>query len=340
MGDPEADHGSPVGEEDHPTSDGPDQGSKGMPEGWPKHLLLFLATLFSVFLIGALNVVPLPENVDELGLLLHGLRNIHHGWSFAVPLLGILVTHEFGHYFAARYHGVPASLPYFIPLPLPPFGTMGAVIAMRGRIRSRNALLDIGAAGPLAGMVVAIPVLIIGLLQSEVKPLVGAGMLEGQCLLYSAVKALVVGPIPEGHDVFLTATAFAGWAGLLVTMLNLIPVGQLDGGHIAYALFGKRQNRLAMVLHALLLGVFAYNLIAFNEVAPGLVWLVWFVLLLLLRRASGVNHPPTEPGQLSPRRRWVAAGCLVLFVVLFMPTPLRQQLAWLEPALPPAELLL
>ncbi len=339
MGDPEAERSSPVSEEDRPVSDPPSDTAGGLPKGWPKHLLLFLATLFSVFLIGALNVVPLPETIDELGLLLHGLRNIHHGWSFAVPLLAILVTHEFGHYFAARYHGVPASLPYFIPLPLPPFGTMGAVIAMRGRIRSRNALLDIGAAGPLAGMVVAIPVLVIGLLQSEVKPVSGAGMLEGQCLLYSAIKVLVVGPIPAGHDVFLTATAFAGWAGLLVTMLNLIPVGQLDGGHIAYALFGSRQNRLALVLHGSLLGVFAYNLVAFNDVAPGLVWLVWFVLLLLLRRASGVNHPPTEPGQLSPRRRWVAAACLLLFAVLFMPTPLRQQLAWLEPALPPAELL-
>jgi len=313
----------------------------GLPTAWPKHLALFLATLLSVFLIGALNVVPLPEGeIDELGLLLHGLRNIHHGWSFAVPLMAILVTHEFGHYFAARWHGVPASLPYFIPLPLPPFGTMGAVIAMRGRIRSRNALLDIGAAGPLAGMVVAIPVLVVGLLQSEVKPLTGAGMLEGQCLLYLLIKRLVVGPIPDGHDVFLTATAFAGWAGLLVTMLNLIPIGQLDGGHIAYALFGERQNRLAGLLHGLLIAVFAYNLVAFNQVAPGLVWLVWFVLLLVLRRASGMNHPPTEPGALSPNRRWVAVGSLVLFVVLFMPTPMREQLAWLEPVLPVLELAL
>ncbi|MBW2457576.1 MAG: site-2 protease family protein [Deltaproteobacteria bacterium] len=340
MGDPETTSTPPESAGEPPSSVPYEEPEPGLPKGWPKHLALFLATLLSVFLIGALNVVPLPEEIDELGLLLHAVKNIHHGWSFAVPLMAILVTHEFGHYFAARWHAVPASLPYFIPLPLPPFGTMGAVIAMRGRIRSRNALLDIGAAGPLAGMVVAIPVLVVGLLQSEVKPLVGAGMLEGQCLLYLGLKQLVVGTIPPGHDVFLTATAFAGWAGLLVTMLNLIPIGQLDGGHIAYALFGERQNRLALLLHGLLVAVFAYNLVAYNQVGPGLVWLVWFVLLLLLRRASGVNHPPTEPGQLSPSRRWVAIGCLVLFVVLFMPTPMREQLAWLEPALPSVELFL
>ena len=294
------------------------------PPNWQKHLLLFLATLFTVFLAGAQwEAPPPPEGTTSTGALLHLLQHLHTGWPFAVPLMAILVCHEFGHYFAAMYHRVPASLPYFIPLPLvSPFGTMGAVISMPKRIKSRNALMDIGAAGPLAGIVVAIPVLIIGLAQSEVKPLTGGGMTEGQCLLYWLLKRLVVGEIPAGHDVFLTSTAFAGWAGLLVTALNLIPIGQLDGGHIAYALFDKGQLRIAPLLHWALLGAFAYNYFYYASWAPGAVWLLWFVLLHVFRRLSGGQHPPTEPGELTVGRKAIGALCLVLFVLLFMPTPM------------------
>ena len=254
-----------------------------------------------------------------------------------MPLLAILVTHELGHYVAARVHRVDASLPYFIPLPfLSPFGTMGAVIGMRGRIRSRDALLDIGASGPLAGMCVAIPVLIAGLMESKVLPVTGSGLQEGQCLLYLALKRLVCGPIPPGSDVFLTPMAFAGWAGLLVTMLNLVPVGQLDGGHIAYALFGTRQNRYARVLHALLLVMFAVNVVRFvgpvvvhrawaglgQAVENSVFWLIWYVLTGAIQRAGGGDHPPTEPGELHPVRKALAVLSLVLFVLLFMPTPM------------------
>lgn len=300
----------------------------GLPTNWRFHLGLFVVTLVSVFFMGALQVAQPDPTVDSmLGLVGHGLRNIHLGWSFALPLMAILVTHEFGHYFAALYHRVPASLPYFIPLPLlSPFGTMGAVISMPARIRSRNALLDIGAAGPIAGMVVAVPVMLIGLSQSEVGPLRGGGFMEGQCLLYSLLKYVAVGPIPEGHDVYLGPTAFAGWAGLLVTMLNLLPISQLDGGHVAYALFEEKQNRYGKVAHFSLLGWFAYNWIRWGSIEPGLVWGVWFFLLLgLIRASGGVGHPPTEPGELSPGRKAIAVGTLVLFVLLFMPTPLRQQ---------------
>jgi membrane-associated protease RseP (regulator of RpoE activity) len=295
---------------------------------WQRHLGLFLLTTFSVFLMGALQVAPNDDKIDSfLGLLLHGLRHIHLGWSFAVPLMAILLTHEFGHYFAALYHRVPASLPYFIPLPLlSPFGTMGAVIHMPARIKSRNALLDIGAAGPLAGMVVAVPVVLIGLSQSQVAPLQGGGFLEGQCLLYSALKYMAVGPIPDGHDVYLSPTAFAGWGGLLVTMLNLLPIGQLDGGHVAYALFDGKQKHIGRVFHYSLLGWFAFNWIRYDLIEPGMVWGVWFVLLFVLRNLSGgVDHPPTEPGVLSPGRKAVAVGTLILFVLLFMPTPIKQQ---------------
>jgi membrane-associated protease RseP (regulator of RpoE activity) len=220
---------------------------------------------------------------------------------------------------------------------LSPFGTMGAVINMRGRIRSRDALLDIGASGPLAGLCVAIPVLVAGLLQSPVAPNLETGIQEGQCLLYLAIKRIVLGPIPEGYDVMLTPTALAGWAGLFVTMLNLVAVAQLDGGHIAYALFGPRQNRYARVLHTLLLGIFAYNLVrfmlpiaqqgawdrdhVFKAFSNASFWLVWYFLIRIIMRAGGRDHPPTEPGELSPGRKGLAVLSLLLFALLFMPTP-------------------
>jgi membrane-associated protease RseP (regulator of RpoE activity) len=304
------------------------------------NVFLFLATFLTVFLAGAIHRQSFDgkpfESSAELWRAAIDPRFLASGWTFAVPLLAILVAHEFGHYFAALYHRVPASLPYFIPLPLlSPFGTMGAVIAMPGRIRSRNALLDIGAAGPLAGLVVAIPVIAWGLLQSPVGPLPKEYTQEGQSLFYLAMKRLVLGPIPDGSDVSLSPTAFAGWAGILVTMINLLPFGQLDGGHIAYALFGPIQNRLAVWFRRSLLVLFVYNLFVFllpvlrktsrldvgEAVMNSSFWLVWYVFLWLLASLSGREHPPFEPGPLSPGRRAVAWLCLFVFVALFMPTP-------------------
>lgn len=259
------------------------------------------------------------------------------GAQLTVALLGILLAHEFGHFTFARIHKVPASLPMFIPLPiLSPFGTMGAVITMKDRIKSRNALLDIGASGPLAGMVVAIPVLLYGLSQSPVKPMLEGGVQEGQCLLYWLLKHFVLGPIPEGHDVFLSPIAFAGWIGLFVTMLNLFPVGQLDGGHVAYALLGPRQNRIAKFVRYGVLGIVPLNVALFA--LPGLQdgsfregaliglrggspWLFFFVMLTVITRLGGGDHPPTNDSVLSPGRRAVAILTLALFLLLFMPTP-------------------
>jgi membrane-associated protease RseP (regulator of RpoE activity) len=306
------------------------------------NVYLFLATVVTVFLAGALYSRAIGHHPDfestrDFWRTVVDPRFLVTGWSFAVPLLAILLAHEFGHYFAALHHRVPASLPYFIPLPfLSPFGTMGAVIAMRGRIRSRNALLDIGAAGPLAGLVVAIPVIIWGLASSDVTPLPTDGYTrEGQSLLYVGLKYLVLGSIPAGSDVFLHPTALAGWAGLLVTMINLLPFGQLDGGHIAYALFGERQDRLAPWFQNTLLLLVVYNLATFllpvlsgssklsvgEAVANSLFWLVWYGFLWLLVLMGGRKHPPFEPGPLSPGRRAIAWLCLAIFVALFMPTP-------------------
>jgi membrane-associated protease RseP (regulator of RpoE activity) len=260
------------------------------------------------------------------------------GWVFAVPLLAILLCHEFGHYIAARRHQVAASLPYFIPIPLV-FGTFGAIIRMRGRITTRTALLDIGAAGPLAGMAVALPVLVYGLSISEVHPQQpGNYLLEGHSLLYELLLYLIHGPIPAGHDIFLHPAALAGWVGLFVTMLNLLPIGQLDGGHVAYALLGERQDRLSSVLLWLLpvLGVGLCASFGFTawqqglrgeqlwqEASIGANWCVWFVVLHIMRRYAGKDHPPVDPGALSTGRKVVGALCLLLLVFIFMPVPIR-----------------
>lgn len=308
---------------------------------WQINALLFVVTMFSTFLQGALYNGAEPWDEETIGPASELFQWLLSGWTFALPLLAILLFHEFGHYIAARLHKVDASLPYFIPLPIvSPFGTMGAVIAMRGRIKSRNALLDIGAAGPLAGLVVAIPVLFIGLSQSSVGPVSGGHyMQEGQSLIYMAMKRIVLGPIPPGYDAQIHPTAFAGWSGLFVTMLNLLPWGQLDGGHVAYALFGPRQDGYARWVRAALLPLFLYNLVTFvtpvlrghssltvgAAVMNSLFWLIWFVATGIIARVSGSSeHPPTEPGELSPVRRVVAVVTLALFFLLFMPTPLAQ----------------
>ncbi|HEY4105566.1 MAG TPA: site-2 protease family protein [Polyangiaceae bacterium] len=300
------------------------------------NLFLFALTVPSVFLAGTFIVDS--KIAEELP---HRLSEIWRGWPFALPLLGILLAHEFGHYIAARIHRVPASLPYFIPLPeLSPFGTMGAIIAMRGRIRSRAALLDIGAAGPIAGMVVALPVLALGLHWSTVGPNPSAHYVqEGQSLLYSLMKRVFLGPIPEGMDVQLSPTAEAGWVGFLITMINLVPWGQLDGGHIAFALFGERQHRVARFVRLSMLGLFAYNLLKFYApialhrsaldyrlaIGDSLFWLVWFAVTGIIGWASGgPDHPPFEPSELGPGRRAIAWLCLAMFVLLFMPTPWAQ----------------
>jgi membrane-associated protease RseP (regulator of RpoE activity) len=302
---------------------------------WILNIGLFLATVYSVFEVG-----QMWSGTSEVP----GFRGWASGWPFAVPLLTILVCHEFGHYIAARLHRVPASLPYFIPLPkVSPFGTFGAVIVMPRRIRSANALLDIGAAGPLAGMVVAIPMMIWGLHLSHLGPRGDANYIqEGQSLLYWLLKRVMFGPIAPDQDVMVHPTALAAWAGFLVTFLNLLPFGQLDGGHVAYALLGQRQNRVARWMHFVPLLLIVYNAwvyvrpfvnrgraLGFGSLPAGAwlpvsavtVWIGIFVLLSVMRRFSGVDHPPVDHAALSPVRKIVAVVTLGLFVLLFMPSP-------------------
>ena len=305
---------------------------------WTKPIVLFALTFLSTTYVAAVMeggaALPFMDGPEPK-------RSFWVGLHYSVPLLAILLAHEFGHYLAARMHRVAASPPYFIPLPIPPLGTLGAVILMPNRIERRNALLDIGAAGPLAGLAVALPVLVYGLQESRIEPLTteGSYILEGHSVLYLAIRYLVKGPIPEGYDVLLSPTAFAGWAGLLVTMINLLPALQLDGGHIAYALFGNAQLRYSAWIRRLLLPLAAlvslsYGLPALfsgaegdaltTPFSAGLSWLVWWFVLRGMAQLADAEHPPTDPGELSPARRIVAWFTLALFALLFMPVWMRE----------------
>jgi membrane-associated protease RseP (regulator of RpoE activity) len=290
---------------------------------------LFLLTLLSMFWVGA-------EHAGA-DVMAEGLSALARGYTFALPLMAILLAHELGHYFAARIHHVDTSLPYFIPMPFALIGTFGAVIRMRGPASERNALFDIGAAGPLAGLAVALPVLVYGVITSPVEALDPSlhYMVEGRSLLYLGLLAVIKGPIPDGHDIMLTPTALAGWAGLLVTMMNLAPVGQLDGGHVAYSLFGARQvdysrrfRWLLLLVGALIgvLGALRAQLAGadIERVTEGLLagvhWLMWSAVLAGMSRLARGEHPPVEPGELTPLRRILAWMTLSWFVLLFMPT--------------------
>ncbi|MDH5673491.1 MAG: site-2 protease family protein [Myxococcales bacterium] len=311
-------------------SSAPPEGPQPRPR-FPLAIALFIATFLSTTYMGAYWAGEEEASVISMA-----------GLAYSLPLMSILLAHELGHYFAAMLHGVRASPPFFIPMPFMPFGTMGAIILMPDRIRSRNALFDIGAAGPLAGLAVALPVLAYGIAQSPVLPLdLKPGQLlmqEGHSLLYKAMLWLLKGPFPEGHDILLGPTALAGWVGLLITMINLIPAVQLDGGHVAYALFGERQELYSRRLRKGLLWAaaatgLAYGLPAYwrgargealwNEASVGMQWLVWWLLLRVMVGATRREHPQTDPGPLSPRRRKLAWFTLSLFVLLFMPAWLR-----------------
>jgi membrane-associated protease RseP (regulator of RpoE activity) len=239
-----------------------------------------------------------------------------HASQFTGALLAILLAHEFGHYIAARLHKVDASLPFFIPLPiLSPFGTMGAVIRMRSVIPTRRALFDIGAAGPLAGLALAIPLYAWGAAHSQVVSLdtAGAGLQLGDSLLLRLLDHLFAPLTPTGTDLMLSPVAFAAWGGMFVTMINLLPVGQLDGGHVAFALFGPRQNRIAQWMHRSMLVFFFVSVVSFcardvraglglghlgRHVNSSLFWLVWYEVLAVL---GSLSQPRRAPGDRDDR---------------------------------------
>ncbi|MGH2536737.1 MAG: site-2 protease family protein [Candidatus Promineifilaceae bacterium] len=281
---------------------------------WVANLALLILTVLSTLWVGALSEFAAQGRPGA-----PGLSDLALGLPYSLSLMTILGAHELGHYFAGRHHKTPVTLPYFIPFPLPPVGTMGAFIRLKAPIKNRRALLDIGAAGPLAGLVFAIPILLYGLSISPVQPLPAGGYnLEGNSILYALAKLLVKGQFlpANGQDVFLSQIAWAGWVGLLVTGLNLIPVGQLDGGHIAYALLGRRARLFYWPVIA--------GLVALALLSGTLMWGIWAALVFFLGRYHA--EPLDDATDLDAGRRSVALFSLLLFVLVFVPVPLRQVL--------------
>jgi membrane-associated protease RseP (regulator of RpoE activity) len=241
--------------------------------------------------------------------------NLLDGLPFAASLMAILTAHEFGHYLTARHLGSPTSLPYFIPMPVGPFGTLGAFITMGSPPRNRRHLLAIGAAGPIAGLVLAVPLLWLGLTLSHVEPIPAGGgyTTMGNSLLLTGMTLLRFGRLlpSGGEDVFLHQVAFAGWAGLLVTALNLIPAGQLDGGHIMYALLGRKGARVVTWIVIAALAALSFKWTG---------WLLWLALVLVFGRQQ--DMPLDDLTELTVGQRVVAAAMFLVFVLVFVPVPM------------------
>ena len=277
------------------------------------NVVLFALTALSTLLAGTQFVgSPTFDALRSSGWP----RWLLSGVPFAATLLLTLGVHEFGHYFTARYYGVSVSLPYFIPVPPPfMFGTLGAVIRMRSPANDKNALFDIAAAGPIAGLLIAIPALLLGIHWSTLAPAIpGASVTFGDSALTRALLTLRFGSIPAGMRLYSHPMFDAAWVGLLVTALNLMPVGQLDGGRIAYALFGRRHRVVGIAAFVALL---ALGLITWS---PN--WVVWALFVFLI---VGFQHGPPldDVTPLTPGRRVVGIVCLILLVLLVPPIPIE-----------------
>jgi len=268
--------------------------------------LLFVTTLLTTMFAGSWLAGADPFS-SPLGLLM--------GLPFAASLLAILGAHEVAHYLTSRRYGVKATWPLFIPAPFPPVGTFGALIKIKSIIPDRRVLLEIGVSGPLAGFLVALPLAAVGLAASRVEIVEAAGPGSGEIfhlgtsLVFLFMEKAVLGPLPENAHLYLHPVAFAAWFGFFVTAMNLIPIGQLDGGHVLYALFGRRQRAAARLL--------LFLFIPLGFVWPG--WLFWGALMCFI----GLGHPPLldEAAPLGRRQKilgWIAAAILVL---TFTPAP-------------------
>jgi membrane-associated protease RseP (regulator of RpoE activity) len=281
-----------------------------------KHVLLFVLTVVSTTWVGGLHYAYFQTDFGTPVDLSTGTL-LRTGFWYSLSILAILGTHEFGHYFACRYYGVDASLPYFLPAPLPLTGTLGAFIRIRQTIPGKRELFDIGIAGPIAGFLVAIPVLFLGMWMSRVVPLPPSTdqIVElGEPLLFQGAAWLVFGAIPDGYSINMHPMGFAAWFGLLATALNLFPIGQLDGGHISYAVLGRKSTAVTL---ATVLCLVALSFLSSS-------WIVWTVLTVVMLLAFGPRHPRTfdEEVPLDRARLWLAFFALVMFVLCFTPAPI------------------
>ena len=286
------------------------------PERKWKYLALLLGTLVTTTAVGGLHYASWAQDLTEATEPLSLASLMVHGLWYSLSVLAILGAHEMGHYLMCVRYDVDASLPYFLPAPFLT-GTLGAFIRIRQPIPTKRALFDIGIAGPIAGFVVAIPVLWFGMRLSHVVeiPPDFQGIELGEPLLFKAISWLQWGTIPKTETLNLHPMAFAAWFGLLATALNLIPIGQLDGGHIAYAVLGRRSTYLTFVMLACLVGL--------SWVSSS--WIVWTVMTFLMIWRFGPRHPPVYDAEvpLDRGRRWLAAGALGMFVLCFTPAPIE-----------------
>ncbi|HUK34162.1 MAG TPA: site-2 protease family protein [Vicinamibacterales bacterium] len=255
------------------------------------HVLLFVLTVASTTLVG--------------------------GWLYSATILAILGCHELGHYVACRHYDVDASLPYFLPVPITLTGTLGAFIRIREPIAYKRWLFDIGIAGPIAGFVIAVPTLFIGIALSHFEPLrPGQGLFLGEPLLLKFFSWIIWGRIPDSETLVLHPMAFAAWFGLLATALNLFPIGQLDGGHISYTVFGRRSTYVTFAT----IGVAIF--LSYRSAS----WIVWTIVVTGMLFAFGVNHPRVidEDAPLDTTRKVLAVVALVIFALCFTPAPIQQ----------------
>lgn len=283
-------------------------------------LLLFVLTCLSTFIVGGNNhqpFVPTPGGFLELNALIQ-----HIGWStfltngfyYAGPVMLILLSHEMGHYLQSKRYHIPATRPIFIPMPISPFGTMGAVILQRGGMANRKQMFDIAVSGPLAGLVFAIPFAYWGVLNSEVITLTSreGSYSFGEPLILQWMIQMVHGPLAENQEVLLNPMMFAGWVGIFITALNLLPIGQLDGGHILYTMMGKKANFIARLFMMAAVGYMVYT----GEFG--------YSLIILLLVFFGITHPPTadDTVPLGPTRYIIGWLTMAFFIIGFTITPI------------------
>ena len=270
------------------------------------HILLFILTFLTTLFAGCIQVGVVPWLNPKM---------IYKGLPFSLTLLLILMTHELSHYYFSRMHKVPATLPYFIPAPSL-IGTFGAVIKMQPPIPDRRALIDIGASGPIGGFIVAVIAVIIGLNYSNIMPLQGIpehqiGISFGESLLFTFLSKLVLNIDPDKYAVILHPVAFAGWVGLFVTSLNLLPIGQLDGGHIMYACFGEKHTLISRIMIPVM-------------ILMGFYYKPWIVLVIVMF-FIGYRHPPVVYPwiELDRKRKITGWVSLCIFILTFTPIPIK-----------------